>query len=95
MMHRVFLTNVGDEFCSDSALSCSRTKFTVQQSDSVHYSCVVYYKGGVRYFILHNLCNLLALSVDWISGDDSLTKELYSANFSEVKLSSEIHCPWS
>ena len=55
-MHRVLLTNVGNEFCSDSALSHSRNNFTVvQQSDSVHYSCVVYYKGGIRY-LFYRIC---------------------------------------
>ena len=34
--------------------------------------------------ILRNLCNLLALSVDWISCDDSLTIGIVFANFSEV-----------
>ena len=48
-MHRVLLTYVGGDICSDSVLSRSRTNFTVvQQSDSIDYSCVVYYKGGVR-----------------------------------------------
>ena len=50
--------------------------------------------GTIFLVILQNLCNLLALSVDWISGDDSLTIGIVFANFSEV-LSSGVHYPWS
>ena len=45
--------------------------------------------GTIFLVILQNLCNLLALSVDWISGDDSLTIGIVFANFSEVSCHQE------